>query len=113
MPQYWLELLEVEMIARSTKLIINEYLIEIEEGSYSNNNNSSSEEHPAQIISSVLSAIVSKKEESFADTEKQLSKKIIVLMKMMKIRINNFMHLIIIQIKIKLPLQYQEIILLT
>jgi len=71
MPQCWLELLEVEMIARATKHVINKYFIEMEEGCSKSNSN---ELYPAQIVSSVLSAIVSKKEESAADTEKRLSK---------------------------------------
>lgn len=68
MPQCWLELLEVEMVARATRHVVNKYFIEMEEG------NASQELYPAQIISSVLSAIVSKKEESAADTEKRLAK---------------------------------------
>jgi len=68
MPQCWLELLEVEMVARATRHVIDKYFIEMEEG------NASQELYPAQIISSVLSAIGSKKEESAADTEKRLEK---------------------------------------
>lgn len=58
MPLSWLELLEVEMIARASKHVLDSYLNE-EGGQIS------------QIIASFLSALVSESEETAGDTEKR------------------------------------------
>ena len=61
MPLSWLELLEVEMIARSAKHVLDSYLNE-EGGQIS------------QIIASFLSALVSEAQETAGDTEKRTKK---------------------------------------
>mmetsp|Transcript_27385 Transcript_27385/g.40432 ORF Transcript_27385/g.40432 Transcript_27385/m.40432 type:complete len:1332 (+) Transcript_27385:149-4144(+) len=61
MPLSWLELLEVEMIARAAKHVLDSYLNE--EGC-----------NIVQVIASFLSALVTKGEETAGETEKRLSK---------------------------------------
>lgn len=65
MPVYWLELLECEMVARAAKHVLDKYLIE-KGGSTASN--------PAQTVAAFLSALMSVKEESVADTENRVRK---------------------------------------
>jgi protein TIF31 len=65
MPKCWLELLECEIVARAAKHVLDSYLSEhCAVASWS----------PAQTIASFLSAVVSEREESAAQTEKRLEK---------------------------------------
>lgn len=61
MPLSWLELLEVEMIARAAKHVLDSYLIE--EGAQT-----------LQVIASFLSALLSEGHETAGETEKRLAK---------------------------------------
>lgn len=61
MPKSWLELLEIEMIARASKHVLDSYLLE--EGS-----------QILQVIASFMSALVTKGEETAGETERRLSK---------------------------------------
>jgi protein TIF31 len=60
MPIFWLELLECEMVARAAKHVLNRYL---------NSDGANVARSPAQTIASLLSALVSEREESAAQTE--------------------------------------------
>ncbi len=64
MPECWLELLECEMVARAGKHVLDKYLTE---------NGCMSASQPVALIASFLSAIMTKAEESAAETEKRLS----------------------------------------
>jgi len=66
MPQYWLELLECEMVARAAKHVLEKYLTE---------NGGAAATQPSQTIASFLSALVSSSEETAAQTEMRMSKK--------------------------------------
>lgn len=66
MPKCWLELLECEMVARSAKHVLDEYLSE---------NYGVAASQPAQTIASFLSALVSEAEESAAQTELRLDRR--------------------------------------
>ena len=65
MPPYWLELLEMEMVARAAKHVLETYLTE---------NGGSAAVQPSQTIASFLSALVSESEETAAQTETRMSK---------------------------------------
>jgi protein TIF31 len=64
MPECWLELLECEMVARSAKHVLDEYLIE---------NGGTAASQPSTTLASFLSALMSTSEESAADTENRLT----------------------------------------
>jgi protein TIF31 len=64
MPECWLELLECEMVARAGKHVLDKYLTE---------NGCLSASQPVALIASFLSAIMTKAEESAAETENRLS----------------------------------------
>ena len=66
MPKCWLELLEIEMIARAAKHVLDAYLIE---------GGGVVAAQPAQTVASFLSAIVSEAEETAAQTETRLEKR--------------------------------------
>ena len=64
MPEYWLELLECEMVARAAKHVLESYLTE---------SGCLVASKPGDTIASFLSALMIKSEESAAETEKRLS----------------------------------------
>lgn len=64
--QYWLELLECEIVARSAKHVLDRYLTE---------NGGVAALHPAQTVASFLSALVSDGEETAAQTEKRTGRR--------------------------------------
>ena len=66
MPRCWLEMLECEMVARSAKHVLDEYLT---------SNGGVAALQPAQTIASFLSALVSEAEETAAQTETRNSKR--------------------------------------
>mmetsp|Transcript_13505 Transcript_13505/g.37311 ORF Transcript_13505/g.37311 Transcript_13505/m.37311 type:complete len:1224 (-) Transcript_13505:163-3834(-) len=66
MPQSWLDLLECEMVARAAKHVLDSYLVE---GSLVG------AARPLQITASFLSALVSEREETAAQTENRLEKR--------------------------------------
>lgn len=65
MPLCWLEMLECEMVARSSKHVLDSYLTE---------NGGTAAMQPAQTIASFLSALLSTSEESAGETEIRLRK---------------------------------------
>lgn len=65
MPEFWLELLECEMVARSAKHLLDEYMLE---------NEGLTATQPAQTVASFLSALVSESDESAGQTEIRLRK---------------------------------------
>mmetsp|Transcript_59557 Transcript_59557/g.145972 ORF Transcript_59557/g.145972 Transcript_59557/m.145972 type:complete len:1590 (+) Transcript_59557:309-5078(+) len=65
MPVFWLELLECEMVARAAKHVLDRYLIA---------DGANVARSPAQTIASFLSALVSEREETAAETEKRTEK---------------------------------------
>lgn len=67
MPRCWLELLECEMAARAAKHVLDEYLTA---------DGGVSASQPAQTIASFLSALVSEAEETAAQTESRMEKRI-------------------------------------
>lgn len=66
MPKFWLELIECEIVARSAKHVLDNYLTE---------NGGVSSCQPAQTVASFLSALVSEREETAAQTEARLEKR--------------------------------------
>jgi protein TIF31 len=66
MPKCWLELLECEMVARAAKHVLDSYLTE---------HGGVASMQPAQTIASFLSALVSDREETAAQTETRLEKR--------------------------------------
>lgn len=66
MPKCWLELIECEIVARSAKHVLDNYLTE---------NGGVSSCQPAQTVASFLSALVSEREETAAQTEARLEKR--------------------------------------
>lgn len=67
MPRWWLETLECEMISRSAKHVLNDYLTE---------KNGVASTQPIQTICSLLSALVSEYEESAAQTETRMDRRL-------------------------------------
>ena len=65
MPLSWLELLECEMVARAAKHVLDTYLME---------RGGAATAQPVQLIASFLSALVSEREETAAQTETRLEK---------------------------------------
>jgi protein TIF31 len=65
MPKCWLELLEIEIVARAAKHVLDSYLLE---------NGGAAAVQPAQLVASFLSALVSESEETAAQTETRLAK---------------------------------------
>jgi protein TIF31 len=66
MPKFWLELLECEMVARAAKHVLDDYLTE---------KGGVAASQPAQTVASFLSALVSEREETAAQTETRLEKR--------------------------------------
>jgi protein TIF31 len=67
MPKCWLELLETEIVARAAKHVLDSYMTE---------NGAAAAAQPAQLIASFLSALVSESEETAAQTETRLAKRV-------------------------------------
>ena len=65
MPKVWLEMLEVEMLARASRHVLDSYLVE---------NSGAAALQPAQTVASFLSALVSDREETAGQTENRISK---------------------------------------
>ena len=65
MPLSWLELLECDMVARAAKHVVDSYLVE---------NGGTAAAQPDHMVASFLSAIVSEREETAAQTEIRLEK---------------------------------------
>jgi protein TIF31 len=67
MPRFWLELLECEMVSRAAKHVLDDYLVA---------NGGIVAAQPAQTVASFLSALVSEVEETAAQTEMRISKRL-------------------------------------
>jgi protein TIF31 len=66
MPQFWLELLECEIVARAAKHVLDRYLTE---------NGGTAAFNPTQTVASFLCTLVSEAEETASQTEKRMGKR--------------------------------------